>query len=250
MASVPTVDSMDYDEFRSLYEEDQRIPMSSALDKTAEISEELPQSAVFGSLTSHPDIYGVNKLQRPTDRTVDLVTTEDEIARVAEDHDVWSPQDNCYFFDHNGWAVGLMAVDRDVFHSETYDNPVRITEEDLENANEVETEAGTLSVIEPEINYGMKARRYTESVLEGDYVKTNDLADMASMSMKQSRKGDNYDINTLANTLNDYTEGQMPLEDWIEDTQIRTDAHLNTNEWESLEEELNEIKNRYGQTAD
>ncbi|MFQ3307894.1 MAG: hypothetical protein ACI977_000109 [Candidatus Nanohaloarchaea archaeon] len=245
MASIPTIEPMDYEEFRSLYEEDQRIPMSSALDKTAKIAEELPQSAVFGSLTSHPDIYGVNKLQRPTDRTVDLVTTEEEIAEIAEEHDVWTPQDNCYFFDHNGWAVGLMAVEQDVFESNTYDEPVRISKGDLESAKDIETEAGTLSVLEPKINYGMKARRYTESVLEKDYVKTNDLADMASMSMKQARKGDNYNSSELAEALNKYTEGRMPLEKWIEDTQIRTDAHLNTDEWECLEEELNEIKEQY-----
>jgi hypothetical protein len=245
MTDIPTVDPMPYDEFRSKYEEDQRIPMSSALDKTAEISEELPRSAVFGSLTAYPEIYGVNKMQRPTDRTVDLVTTEEEIAEVAETEDVWSPQKNCYFFDHNGWAVGLMAVDSEVFSSETYDSPVTIPEEELDRAQQVDTEAGELDVIRPEINYGMKARRYTESMLQDDYVKTNDLADMASMSLKQVRKGDNYDREELARTLHDYTEGKMPLQEWVQDSQIRTDAHLNNSEWRELERELQAIKNEY-----
>lgn len=245
MTDIPTTDSMSYEDFRSKYEEDQRIPMSSALDKTAEISEELPESAVFGSLTAYPEIYGVNKMQRPTDKTIDLITTEDEIAEVAENEDVWSPQENCYFFDHNGWAVGLMAVDTEVFPSDTYNNAVTIPEEELDNAQQIETEAGELSVIRPEINYGMKARRYTESMLQDEYVKTNDLADMASMSLKQVRKGDNYDRDELAQTLQEYTEGQMPLDDWIDNTQIRADAHLNNNEWHELENELEAIKNQY-----
>jgi hypothetical protein len=245
MTEIPTVEGMDYDEFRAKYEEDQRIPMSSALDKTAEIAEELPESAVFGSLTAYPEIYGVNKLQRPTDRTVDLVTTEEEIAEVAEEEDVWSPQENCYFFDHDGWAVGLMAADTEVFPSDTYENPVTITEEDLNNARSIETEVGELQVIQPEINYGMKARRYTESTIEDEYVKTNDLADMGSMSLKQVRKRGNYDIEELAHTIHDYTEGRMPMDKWINDTQIRTDAHLNNSEWEELEQELEEIKNQY-----
>ena len=228
---------MPYQEFRERYEEDEYNSMDEALRISSQFyEEEMEEDAtLFGSLLVHSDIYGWNNLNRPTDRTTEFLTTEDEIARLGEEYDIWEPEDNCYFLDYNGWAVGLIPVEKDVFEGEYLEEPITISESFLQNSTRIEIDGNDLKVLRPEINFGMKARRYTDSLLSESYVKSNDLADMASM-MKSHRKQENgeYDRKMLADVVEDYTEGQFPEIEWLKDTQIRVDEHITLNDWKDI----------------
>lgn len=237
MTEIPTIEPMSYQKFREIYEEDEYNSMDKALRISSQFYEEEMEedAALFGSLVVHSDIYGWNNLNRTTDRTTEFLTTEEEIARLGEEYDIWSPQDNCYFLDYNGWAVGLMPVEKDVFPGESLEEPISISEGFLHNATQTEVDRSSLKVLRPELNFGMKARRYTDSLLSDTYVKSNDLADMASI-MKSHREKENgeYDRTLLADVVNAYTDGQFPEDEWIKDTQIRVDEHITLEDWKDI----------------
>lgn len=249
MSEIPTIEPMPYSEFREQYEDDKYIPMDTALAKSIEFQEDvLNDSIVFGSIAAHPEIYGVNKLSRPTDQTLDFITSRDEISRLAEEYDVWSPQDNCYFFDYDGWAVGVMPVGEEVF-DDFYETGIVVPEEEIENPRTAVTTLGDVDVISPEINYGMKARRYTQNQLAGNYVKANDLADMASMSLRQARTGEVYDTDELVDLMFEYTDGKLPLDRWRQNMQVRIDNHINLDDWRFLHEELEGIEQGFEENS-
>lgn len=248
MSEIPTID-MPYSEFREKYEDGKYLPMDTALTKSAEFqNEELNNSIIFGSIAAHPEIYGVNRLSRPTDQTLDFITSEDEIARLAEDYEMWSPMENCYFLDYDGWAVGLMPAGEEVF-DDFYEKGITVPEEELENPETVATTLGEVDVISPEINYSMKARRYTQNQLQNSYIKSNDLADMASMSLREARTGNTYDQDKLVDTMARFTDGQLPLDSWRRNMQVRIDNHIDLDDWRLLHGELADIEDLYEEST-
>jgi len=248
ISKIPTIEPLNHQEFVEKYEKDTHVSMDAALELSKELQEEtIEDSVVFGSIVSHPDIYGVNKLKRNTDKTLDFITTEEQVEYIAKstDYDLWSPKENWYFFDHENWGIGMITVGDSAFYSPELGNDIMIGEQQVEEPEVIETEYGQLDVLDPETNYANKARRYTQSILENSYVKTNDLSDMGSMSLAEARKNNVYDREVLGEKLYEFTNGELPFERMKNDMQIRIDNHINLDDWELLIKELDAIEEEF-----
>jgi hypothetical protein len=248
---IDTVEAPDFEEYLDRYSRGLNLGMDSAMDAADQIYDELDEAALFGSLVAHPDYHGVEELKRPTDLSVDFMTTEEEVARISEDYDVWA-FDNCYFAEMpayvNGeeedFAVGLVPVDAEIFGSGELP-PMRLGEQVLEEAGAFDPEKDSLPVTDAETNYALKARRYVDSLLSGDHVKINDLSDQASMHLANQRSdGEVLDHGETAEKIVDYTSAQFPpyevLDEetrrnkWVKETQERIDPHIGTEDWRKI----------------
>lgn len=239
---ILTVPAPDPSTYRDRYENGQDVSMDEALQKTIEVQEDLPyRMAAVGSVASHPDIYG-ERTMRTTGRSLDLVMPPDDIAALADDHDVWQ-YDRCFALDYDGFAVGVIPTDTDVFADDTVDS-MRIMAQELYGSNTFETGNGEVTVVPAEISYATKARRYTQSVMNGGYVKRNDLADMANMSLRHVRDASGiYDRELLAAYISSYTQDAFDQEtDWMNDLQQRIDPNINRADWRELVPELEHIE--------
>lgn len=242
---VPTVPTPSREEYRDRYEHGKQLGLDTALEKTVEIQQRLPyQMAAVGSVASHPDVYGERTL-RTTDKSLDVVTPVDDLDALAEDYDIWQ-YGNCFSFDYDGFAVGVIPADAAVFADDTL-GTIRITQEELDDSNTLNTAYGPVTVVPPEIGYASKARRYTQCLLNNDYVKRNDLADMANISLRHVREADGvYDREQLASYINDYTQHAFNEEtDWRNDLQQRIDPNINLADWKDLVQELDAIQDTF-----
>lgn len=259
--SIDTVEAPSFEEYLNRYSKGVTLGMDSALDAAHQIEEEFDNAALFGSLVTHPDYYGVQDLKRPTDLSADFMLPEEEIADISQDYDVWE-FDNCYFAEmpaevdgeQEDLAVGLVPVDQEIFGGGELPS-MRLGEEVLDDAEVMSSDYGSMPVVDAETNYALKARRYVDSLLQESHIKSNDLSDQASMHLaNQRRDGEVLDHKKAANKIVDYTSGQFPPYEtsgperhnsWVKGTEERISDHVGgqdweliIEDWESLEEEI------------
>lgn len=260
--SIDTVEAPGFEEYLNRYSEGVTLGMDSALDAAHQIEEEFDNAALFGSLVTYPDYYGVQDLKRPTDLSADFMLPEEEIADISQDYDVWE-FDNCYFAEipaevdgeQENLAVGLVPIDEDIFGDGELPS-MRLGAEVLEDAEVMSSDYGSIPVVDAETNYALKARRYVDSLLQETHIKSNDLSDQASMHLANQRRDNVLDHEKAANKIVDYTSAQFPpyetsegperRNSWVKGTKERVSDHVGAQDWElimkdweSLEEEIN-----------
>lgn len=261
---INTVEAPSFEEYLDRYSRGVNLDMDSALDVSHQIYEQIGDAALFGSLVVHPDYYGVRELKRPTDLSVDFILEEGEVAEISEKHDIWE-FDECYFADipaflegeKKNFAVGLVPVEKEIFGSHSLP-PIEIGEEKLYGAEKLESRHGEMPITSAETNYALKARRFTDSLLLGEHLKTNDLCDHANIHLSNQREdGELLDREKTAEEIIDYTSAQFPpyelthndekrFNSFIKDVQQRVDPHIDLDDWKMIVRDIKELESEIG----